>query len=83
MAKAVRSLYFRGFVVLLFVGATLIVAGFGVWLIGGAIAGHGSSGGNVLSVLFGFMLVGLAPGVFIRGLIYWNSSRANEEEKDK
>jgi len=83
MTSIVRSRYFRGFIVFLYAGAALIVAGLGLSLLFGAARGHGTASGNVLLFVTGFLLLILSPAVFILGIVYWNSSRPDRTDTDE
>ena len=57
MASVFHSRFFRRFVVFLCAGAALFVASFAVSMLVGAATGHGSRGGNVLSIGLGLILL--------------------------
>jgi hypothetical protein len=82
VASVFNSRFFRGFIVFLFAGAALLVAGYGVLLLVEALNGRGSVGGNVLLFALGLILLVLSPAAFIFGIVYWTLSRPSPEGND-
>jgi hypothetical protein len=65
-----RSRFFRGLLVILFIGAVPI-GGLAVSLLVEAATGHGSVASNILIMGFGLMLLFGSAVLLIVGIIYW------------
>ena len=74
-----RSRFFRGFLVLVFLGAALFGC-LAVRLLVEAATGHGSFGGNILLMGLGLMLLVLSSAVLIVGIVYWRLSQPSRED---
>jgi|HubBroStandDraft_6_1064221.scaffolds.fasta_scaffold322747_1 hypothetical protein len=81
MAVGSRSRFFRGFIVLMWASAALLVAGVGLSLLVSSLDGHGSLAGNTVLFVFGLILLVLSPVAFIVGVVYWRSQPTNSGEK--
>ena len=74
-----RSRFFRGFLVLVFIGAALFGC-LAVSLLVEAATGHGSFAGNILIMGLGLMLLGVSAAVLIVGIIYWRLSQPSPDD---
>jgi hypothetical protein len=82
MASVPHSHFFRGLIVLMFVGAAVLVGGYGLRLIIVAFDGLGSSEGNLILFGLGSVLLILSPFVCIFGAVYWISLSPNSGDKN-
>ena len=83
MGSVPRSRLSRVLIVSMFVGAALLIGGYGLRLMIAAFDGHGSTEGNALLFGLGSILLILSPLVCIFGAIIRISSSPNSEDKNK
>jgi cytosine/uracil/thiamine/allantoin permease len=70
----------RGFLALFFFGAAVFFGWLAVSLLVGVVIGHGSAGGNVLSMGLGLMLLILFAFLLVVGIINWRKSSQPSSE---
>ena len=77
MASISRSRYFRGFLTLLFIGAALFLGWLAVSMVVEAITGQGSSGGSLVLISVGLLLLVFSTIVFVVGIIILRQLQPN------
>jgi hypothetical protein len=75
MASVSRSRFFRGCVLLSFLGAAVLVGFYGFSVLLESVNGRGNNGGNALLFAIGFILLLLSLGIFVFVAKYWTPQR--------